>query len=200
MLAPGQAAGPYTVLSIIGAGGMGTVYLARDERLGRQIALKILKATTAGDAEQNRRRLVREAQAASSLNHPNICHIYDVGDADGQPWIAMEYVEGRTLQAIIPRDGLPPRTVARMGAQLADALAHAHERGLMHRDLKSANVVCDRESRPKILDFGLAAPLPRVLDPSARCSIVRPRCSSRSSRRTANGFSSLATPIMPWRS
>ena len=163
MLARGQAVGPYTVVSIIGTGGMGTVYLARDERLGRQVAIKILNATTAGDAEQNRRRLVREARAASSLNHPNICHIYDVGETGGQPWIAMEYVEGPTLQAIIPRDGLPPRTVARIGAQLADALAHAHERGLVHRDLKSVNVVCDRESRPKILDFGLAALLARVL-------------------------------------
>ncbi len=151
--------GPYDVLGVLGTGAMGTVYRARDRRLDREVALKILHLD-AGDPDSRRRRILHEARAASSLNHPNICHIYDVGEADDTAWIAMEYVEGEPLQAAVPGRGLPAATVVKLGVQLSEALAHAHERGVLHRDLKTANVVLSRDGRPKILDFGLAIPLP----------------------------------------
>src|SRR4249920_474287 len=155
-IGPGSSTGPYDVLSVLGAGGMGTVYLARDRRLGRDVALKVLHFDDR-DAESQRRRILHEARAASALNHPNICQIYDVGEADGAAWIAMEYVEGQPLQVAIPEHGLPAATVIRLGVQIAGALAHAHERGVLHRDLKTANAVLSGDGRPKILDFGLAA-------------------------------------------
>jgi Tol biopolymer transport system component/tRNA A-37 threonylcarbamoyl transferase component Bud32 len=158
-LGPGSSAGPYEVLSVLGAGAMGTVYRARDRRLGREVALKVLHLDDR-DAESRRRRILHEARAASSLNHPNICQIYDVGEATEIAWIAMEYIEGQSLQDEVPERGLPTATVIKLGVQLAEALAHAHERGVLHRDLKTANVVLTRDGRPKILDFGLAVPLP----------------------------------------
>lgn len=151
--------GPYEVLSTLGQGGMGTVYLARDSRLGRRVALKFL-STSSDDAPANpeaRTRLLREARAASVLNHPGVCQIYDVGGDAGDAWIAMEYVEGDSLSARLRARGpLPPADVASLGRQIAEALAHAHHRGVLHRDLKGANIVCDRDGRPKILDFGIA--------------------------------------------
>jgi eukaryotic-like serine/threonine-protein kinase len=158
-LAPGSSAGPYEVLEVLGAGAMGTVYRARDRRLGRDVALKVLHLDHR-NLESQRRRVLHEARAVSALNHPNICHIYDVGEADGAAWIAMEYVEGQTLQAAVAERGLPPPTVIRIGTQLAAALAHAHECGVLHRDLKTTNVVLTRDGRPKVLDFGLAVPVP----------------------------------------
>ena len=134
---------------------MGEVYLARDPRLEREVAIKVLPASDAKD-EQARSRLAREARTASQLNHPNICTIYEVGEADGLAYIAMERVEGRPLSLLIGPGGLPAETVARYGAQLADALSYAHERGVIHRDLKSANVVVTEDGRVKVLDFGLA--------------------------------------------
>ena len=134
---------------------MGVVYRARDERLGRAVALKVLPVEKQAD-EAARARLLREARAASSLNHPHICHIYEVGEAEGQAYIAMELVEGQPLSARIPAEGLPVEGVLRYGAQVADALSHAHERNIVHRDLKTANVVLTPEGRAKVLDFGLA--------------------------------------------
>lgn len=151
----GQQLGHYRILEKIGAGGMGEVYRAHDEQLDRDVALKVLPAHALTD-EIARARLLREARAAAALNHPHICTIHEVGEAGGQAYIAMELVEGKPLSALVPGQGLPVETVLRFGSQIADALAHAHERRIVHRDLKSANVVITPEGRAKVLDFGLA--------------------------------------------
>ncbi len=151
----GQTFGHYRITEKLGAGGMGVVYKARDESLERDVALKVLPETALAD-EHARARFRREALALSQLNHPHICTIYEVGEAAGQTYIAMEYVEGRPLSAQVPADGLPVETALRYGTQIADALAHAHERGVAHRDLKSANVMITPDGRSKVLDFGLA--------------------------------------------
>lgn len=169
-LGQGSLAGPYEILSTLGTGGMGTVYLARDRRLDRRVALKVLHADPDRDA---RARLLREARAASALSHPHVCHLYDVGEQDDTPWIAMEYVEGERLDQVIPPGGLDPDEALRLSIQVADALAHAHERGVVHRDLKSANVICDRQGRARILDFGIASRLPRgVAEEVTRSTVV----------------------------
>ena len=157
-LTPGSRLGSYEVTALIGSGGMGSVYKAHDPKLQRTVAIKVLAKQDA-DASA---RLLQEARAASALNHPHICTIHEVGEHEGQAFIVMEYVEGKPLSQLIPSDGLPPESVIRYGAQIADALAHAHERGIVHRDLKSANVVITPEGRAKVLDFGLAARLPRA--------------------------------------
>jgi eukaryotic-like serine/threonine-protein kinase len=138
---------------------MGVVYKAEDLKLKRSVAIKLLSEQLSTEADAMA-RLEREAQAASALNHPHICTIHEVGEAGGQAYIAMEYVEGRTLKALSAPGGLPVETVLRYGAQIAGALAHAHERGVVHRDLKSANVVVTSEGQVKVLDFGLAKRLP----------------------------------------
>jgi serine/threonine-protein kinase len=140
---------------------MGVVYRARDPRLERIVAIKLL--TGGGlDERTQRENLLREARTASALNHPNVCHIYEVGEAGGESFIVMEFVEGKTLASLIPADGLPVEAVIRNGLQVAEALAHAHQRGIIHRDLKAQNVMVTPEGRVKVLDFGLAR---RVLDP-----------------------------------
>jgi len=151
----GQTLGHYRVLEQIGAGGMGVVYRAHDERLDRDVALKVLPADNFQDASA-RARLLREARTASRLNHPHICTVHEVDEADGHTYIAMELVEGQPLSLRLLSGPLEPGEVVRLGLQLADALAHAHEREVVHRDLKSANVVITREGRAKVLDFGLA--------------------------------------------
>jgi len=157
----GKSFNHYRVLERVGAGGMGVVYRARDERLERDVAIKILPPETAADPAA-RSRLLEEARLASSLNHPNICTIYEVGEAEGQGFIAMEYVQGETLSARIPAEGLPAETVLRYGDQIAAGLEHAHAHGVIHRDLKSSNVRVNAEGRAKILDFGLAERLPQA--------------------------------------
>ena len=151
--------GHYRIVEKLGAGGMGEVSRAHDTKLGRDVALKVLPASALADPEA-RARLIEEARSASALNHPHICHVYEVDEADGVSYIAMELVVGRPLAAMIPLDGLPFESVVRYAGQIADALAHAHERGIIHRDLKSLNVVITPESRAKVLDFGLAKRLP----------------------------------------
>ncbi|MBA2304178.1 MAG: protein kinase [Acidobacteria bacterium] len=158
-LEPGQAIGPYHLLSTLGSGGMGTVYLAEDRRLGRKVALKFLHPDLTSAEDDS--RLLREARAASALNHPNICQVYDVGGPGEPTWIAMEYVDGRPLSGSIPAGGMQPEAVVGLATAVAAALAHAHQRGILHRDLKPSNIVCDREGRPKILDFGIASRLPQ---------------------------------------
>jgi Tol biopolymer transport system component len=148
----------YIVLEQAGAGAMGVVYRAHDEKLKRDVALKI-PAEGAVLTEELRAKWLEEARAASSLNHPNICTIYEVGEFEGQPYIAMEYLAGKPLNACIPDDGLPTETVLQYGAQIASALEHAHSHGVLHRDLKSANVRQSAGGQLKVLDFGLAATL-----------------------------------------
>ncbi len=140
----------------LGAGGMGVVYRAHDERLHRTVAIKVIGASGVGSAPEDHVRLLDEARAASHLTHPNICTVYEVGEIGGRPFIAMEFVEGLPLSQMVGATGLPPETVVRYGIQIAAALAHAHERGVVHRDLKTANVVVSPESGAKVLDFGLA--------------------------------------------
>jgi len=151
----GQTFGHYRILERLGAGGMGVVYRAHDEQLDRDVAIKVLPAASFRDPPA-RARLLREARTASKLNHPHICTIYEVGEADGQAYIAMELVEGQPLSARLAGGALPVEQVLRYGLHLADALAHAHQRGIIHRDLKSANVIITPEGRAKVLDFGLA--------------------------------------------
>ncbi len=151
---PGTRLGPYDLQSRLGGGGMGEVWQAYDPKLQRTVAIKVLHET-----EDAASRILAEARAASALNHNHICTIHDVGEADGQSFIVMEHVEGKPLSELIPSDGLPPESVIRYGTQIADALAHAHEHGIVHRDLKSANVVITPEAQVKLIDFGIAVPL-----------------------------------------
>jgi hypothetical protein len=146
----------YQMLRAIGRGGMGTVWLCHDEVLGRKVAVKQIGALP-GETATETKRAMREARSAAALNHPNAVAIYDVVNHDGRPWLVMEYVEGHTLADEISRDGqLSPQRVADIGAQLAGALARAHERRIVHRDIKPGNVLIDRAGRPKISDFGIA--------------------------------------------
>lgn len=152
----GARLGTYQILEPIGSGGMGEVFLAEDQSLGRKVALKFLPLHLAGD-EAYRKRFLREARAAAALNHPNIVHIYEVGEHEGRPYFAMEHVEGPALRDRIPVEGMGVGASLRIALPLAEALAEAHAHGIVHRDLKPANVVLDRSGRPKLLDFGLAA-------------------------------------------
>ena len=154
-LQAGTRLGAYEVLSLIGAGGMGEVYRARDTRLGREVAIKVLPADRVSDADR-RRRFVQEAQAASALNHPHIITIYEIESADGNDFIVMEYVRGKSLDALIPRQGLRLNELLRTAIPVADALAAAHAGGIIHRDLKPANVMVGDGGAVKVLDFGLA--------------------------------------------
>jgi TolB-like protein/predicted Ser/Thr protein kinase len=147
--------GHYRIQSKLGAGGMGEVYRAHDESLDRDVALKVLPADSFADPSA-RARLLREARTASQLNHPNVCTIHEVGEIEGQAYIAMELVDGRSLSELIAQQPLPSDQVLRYAVQLADALEHAHEHSVVHRDLKSANVIITPEGRAKVLDFGLA--------------------------------------------
>ena len=151
---PGKRLGPYEILSAIGAGGMGEVYRARDTRLDRIVAIKVLPAHLADRAEL-RERFEREAKAISSLNHPHICTLHDVGHQDGIDYLVMEYVEGETLAARLAKGPLPLDQVLQYAIEIADALDKAHRKGVTHRDLKPGNIMLTK-SGAKLLDFGLA--------------------------------------------
>jgi tetratricopeptide (TPR) repeat protein/predicted Ser/Thr protein kinase len=156
VLGVGTRLGSYEVQGRIAAGGIGVVYRAFDTALQRPVAIKTLAWSTP-DARET---LLREARAASALNHPRICTIYEVGEHDGIPFIAMEYLDGRPLRDVIPSDGLRSELLVRYGIQVAEAVEHAHRHGIIHRDLKSANVMVSDESQTKVLDFGLASRIP----------------------------------------
>jgi len=152
----GRAISHYSITEKLGEGGMGVVYRAHDLTLRRDVALKFLTLDRLEKDPQAREKVLREAQTISALNHPNICTIYEVGEDDGQPYIAMEFVEGHSLMQEVLTGPLAADVVVRYGTQLADALAHAHERGIIHRDLKSGNVWITPSGRLKLLDFGLS--------------------------------------------
>jgi TolB-like protein len=154
-LTAGSRLGPYEVIAPLGAGGMGEVYRARDERLKRDVAIKVLPASFSADSDRLR-RFEQEAQAAGALNHPNILAIYDIGAHDGNPYVVSELLEGETLRDRLAGGALSPRKALGHALQIAHGLAAAHEKGIVHRDLKPENVFVTKDGRVKILDFGLA--------------------------------------------
>jgi two-component system LytT family response regulator len=149
----------YRIISLLGKGGMGEVFLAEDTRLHRKVALKILLPEVAEDTEKLA-RFVQEARAASALSHPNAAHIYEIGEANGRHFLAMEYIEGQTLETKLSAEPLPVADIVAIAAQVADALDAAHSRGIVHRDIKPANLMIDPRGHVKVLDFGLAKILP----------------------------------------
>jgi eukaryotic-like serine/threonine-protein kinase len=172
----GKMIGPYRTFGLRGAGGMGEVYLAEDTRLDRRVALKILPRDMRLD-EDRMRRFMREAKAASALNHPNVATIYDIGESGGMRFIAMEYVEGETLAEKIRHGPMEPAHVIEMGKQVADALDAAHNRGITHRDVKPANLIVTPQGQVKLLDFGLAKIRPngeRPISPITHASETSP--------------------------
>jgi eukaryotic-like serine/threonine-protein kinase len=176
-LEPGARFGLYRIDALIGSGGMGEVYRAHDGRLDRDVAIKLLSATTVGDPDA-RLRLLGEARSAAALNHPHVCTIHEVGEVDGHAYIAMELIDGQPLDRVIPAGGLPVENLLRYGIQIADAIAHAHERGIVHRDVKPSNVMISHLGIAKVLDFGLAKTL----------SLVTPARLDFAASQTAVGF------------
>jgi serine/threonine protein kinase len=154
-LATGRRLGRYEVLAPLGVGGMGEVYRARDARLGRDVALKVLPTACATDPERLR-RFEQEARSVGALDHPNTLTVHDVGVEDGTPYIVMELLEGETLRQALGRGGLSARRAVEVGADPALGLAAAHAKGVVHRDVKPENVFLTRDGRVKVLDFGLA--------------------------------------------
>jgi len=158
----GKVLGHYRVLEKIGFGGMGEVYRASDERLGRDVALKLLKASLAHDQDRLR-RFEQEARAAATLNHPNVVAVYDIGRHDGAPYIVSELLEGQTLRARLLDGPIPRRQVLDYASQIAQGLIAAHEKRIVHRDLKPENLFLTHDGRIKILDFGIAKLAPAEL-------------------------------------
>ncbi len=154
-LASGTKLGPYVIQAQLGAGGMGEVYRARDTRLGREVAVKVMPASFASDADRLR-RFEQEARAVAALNHPNILAVHDIGTQDGTPYIVTELLEGRTLREQLDDGALPVRKALDYAKQISAGLAAAHSGGVVHRDLKPENIFCTKDGRVKILDFGLA--------------------------------------------
>ena len=154
-LAPGVRLGPYEVVAAIGAGGMGEVWRARDPRLGREVAVKVLPAGLSADAGR-RHRFEQEALAAGALNHPNVLSVHDVGEHEGAPYLVFELLDGKTLRERLEEGPVSARRAAEWAAQIARGLAAAHDKGILHRDLKPENVFVLSDGRVKILDFGLA--------------------------------------------
>src|SRR5438552_2597381 len=156
-LTPGTKLGPYEILAMLGAGGMGEVYRARDTRLDRTVAVKVL-ASHLSSSPELKQRMEREAKAISSLNHPHICHLYDIGSQDETDYMVMEFLEGETLAERLRKGAMPLNEIFKTGIAVAEALAVAHRQGIVHRDLKPGNIMLT-QGGAKLMDFGLAKPL-----------------------------------------
>ena len=183
-LASGTKLGPYEIQSPLGAGGMGEVYRARDTRLDRTVAIKVL-ASHLSSSPELKQRMEREARAISSLNHPNICHLYDVGSQDGADYLVMEFLEGETLAERLRKGAMPLSETLAIGATIAEALAVAHRQGIVHRDLKPGNIMLTK-SGAKLMDFGLAKATAAGFDGASKAPVL-------SAAPTMSG----ATPISP---
>src|SRR5712664_2931744 len=180
-IAAGTKLGRYEIRAKIGEGGMGEVYLAEDEQLRRRVALKILPADLASNQDRMR-RFVQEAQAAAALNHPNIAHIYEIGEHAGVNFIAMEFVDGQTLSEKIHKEQTELRKLLRFLQHAAEGLARAHAAGIVHRDLKPDNIMVTREGHAKLLDFGLA-------------KLIEPQSYSRQASESDRALSEIATAL-----
>src|SRR5579864_7597694 len=167
-LTPGSKLGPYEIQSSLGAGGMGEVYRARDSRLKREVAIKVLPQALSLDADRLR-RFEQEALATAALNHPNILAVFDIGASEGAPYVVSELLEGETLRERLRTGPIPVRKALDYAVQIARGLAAAHEKGIIHRDLKPENLFITKDGRVKILDFGLAK-LTQA-EPSAQTSL-----------------------------
>ncbi|MFY9979342.1 MAG: serine/threonine-protein kinase, partial [Candidatus Sulfotelmatobacter sp.] len=167
-LVSGTKLGPYEIQSPLGAGGMGEVYRALDTRLERTVAIKVLSSHFPSSPEL-KQRMEREAKAISSLNHPNICHLYDVGSQNGTDYLVMEFLEGETLSERLRKGSLQMAEVLKIGIAIAEALAAAHKTGIMHRDLKPGNIMLT-QAGAKLMDFGLAKPLGQTAASSGSAS------------------------------
>jgi Tol biopolymer transport system component/tRNA A-37 threonylcarbamoyl transferase component Bud32 len=189
----GKTISHYRILEKLGEGGMGVVYKARDTHLDRFVAIKVLPAERVADPER-KKRFVQEAKTASALNHPNIIHVYDIDQQEGTDFLAMEYVQGRTLDQLIPRHGMRLNETLKTSVQMADALAAAHGAGIVHRDLKPANVMVSENGLVKILDFGLAKLAERSdgSDPDAKT--IQPGSDSQTEEGTILGTVSYMSP------
>src|SRR5215469_8213872 len=157
-LSAGTRLGPYEISAPLGSGGMGEVYRARDTRLGRTVAIKVLNSSLASSPEL-KQRFEREARAISRLNHPHICTLHDIGQQDGTDYLVMEFLEGESLAERLRRGALPSPEVLKIGIEIADALDKAHRIGIVHRDIKPGNIMLTPSGGAKLLDFGLAKPL-----------------------------------------
>jgi serine/threonine protein kinase len=156
-LSPGSKLGPFEIQSPLGAGGMGEVYRALDTRLDRTVAIKVL-ASHLSSSPELKQRMEREARAISALNHPHICHLYDIGSQDGTDYLVMEFPEGETLAERLRKGAMPLNEICKIGVAIAEALAVAHRHGIVHRDLKPGNIMLT-PGGAKLMDFGLAKPL-----------------------------------------
>jgi eukaryotic-like serine/threonine-protein kinase len=172
-LSAGTKLGPYEIRSLLGAGGMGEVYLAQDTNLDRKVAIKVLPERLVAD-EQARKRLVREARAAAKLDNPNICSIYEVGEEDGRSFIVMQYIEGETLDVRIKRKPLDLSETLSIAIQVADALAEAHAHAIIHRDIKPSNIIITNRGQAKVMDFGLARSIGETVESEAETILTAP--------------------------
>ena len=171
-LPQGTQLGPYTIVALLGQGGMGVVYRARDERLQRDVAIKVLPPGLLSD-EPAKSRFRKEALALARLSHPNIAAVFDVGEQDGMDYLVMECVPGQTLSQKMRSQQLPPKEILSLGVQVAGALEEAHEQGVVHRDLKPSNIMVTPKGHAKVLDFGLAKLLEPVGTPEVTRSLAR---------------------------